>query len=71
MLSNADRILVERIRRAKSIKIVINEDSDDQTTLAARPRIKDIRKLAHEVAIAWQDYLNVPTEVKDGTRKSF
>lgn len=63
MLSRADRTKVEMIRGAQSIKVIVNEGLDGYLLIESKPnKIKNIKKLAHEMAIAWQDYLNVPAE---------
>lgn len=58
MLSKTDRTLVERIRQARTIKIIVNENYDDEVTIEAKHQVKGISRLAHETAIAWQNYLN-------------
>ncbi len=57
MLENYERHMVEAIRRAKTIRIVIDEGMDTEKTF--RPIFgADIKRITHDIAIAVQDYLN-------------
>ena len=58
MLSKTDRNIVEMIRRGRNIKIIVDEGSRNQLTLESKSRNGDVVRLAHEVAIAFQSYLN-------------
>ena len=51
-----DRNLIEDIKRARTIRIVINEGTDDEKFFKSKPWHNN-KKLAHDVAIAVQDYL--------------
>ena len=59
MLDRADRAYVEAIKRAKTVSIVINEGRGDELTLTCRQDVRNIRKLSHDIALAFQEYFNV------------
>lgn len=46
------------IRRGRRIKIIVDEGSKGQLTIDSRNTNGDVIRLAHEVAIAWQYFLN-------------
>lgn len=59
MLTKTERNIVEMIRRAKSVKIIINEGDKGQVTLTeTESKGRSISRLAHEVAIAFQYHWN-------------
>lgn len=58
MLNKTERNLVEMIRRGRRIKIIVDEGSKGQLTIDSRNTNGDVIRLAHEVAIAWQYFLN-------------
>ena len=59
MLDRADRAYVEAIKRAKTVSIVINEGRCDELTLTCRQDVRNIRKLSHDIALAFQGYFNI------------
>ena len=59
MLDRAERAYVEAIKRAKMVSIVINEGRGDELTLTCRQDVRNIRKLSHDIALAFQEYFNV------------
>ncbi len=53
------RRIVEAVKGAKRISVgFTGEAGDDGLTLHFDGRKKDIRKLAHDIALALQDYMN-------------
>jgi hypothetical protein len=62
MLTKTDRMLVESIKTAKRLKITIGgsmyDDEDGKTVFTFDMRVRDIRKLTHDVALAVQDFVN-------------
>lgn len=63
MLSKTERMLVESIKTAKRLKITIGggsmyDDEDGKTVFTFDMRVRDIRKLTHDVALAVQDFVN-------------
>ncbi len=52
------RRIVEMVKGAKRISIGFTEGEEDGLTLHFDSRKKDIRKLAHDIALALQDYMN-------------
>lgn len=55
-----DRYHIERIKSAKSISIVIDggEGAEDGLTLIARRDQIDFKRLAHDIALAYQTSVN-------------
>lgn len=62
MLTKTERMLVESIKTAKRLKITIGgsmyDDEDGKTVFTFDMRVRDIRKLTHDVALAVQDFVN-------------
>ena len=62
MLTKTERMLVESIKTAKRLKITIGgsmyDDEDGKTLFTFDMRVRDIRKLTHDVALAVQDFVN-------------
>ena len=62
MLTKTERMLVESIKTAKRLKITIGgsmyDDEDGKTVFTYDMRVRDIRKLTHDVALAVQDFVN-------------
>lgn len=58
MLTREDRISVENIRRARTIKIVVNEGSDDEYAVKITRYNAATARLIHYIAIAFQDFFN-------------
>ena len=61
MLTKTERMLVESIKTAKRLKITIGGGSmydDGKTVFTFDMRVRDIRKLTHDVALAVQDFVN-------------
>lgn len=57
MLEPRERKIVEAVRRAHSISITI-DGGFNQFSISTRSGKGDIRKFAHDIAIALQDYFN-------------
>lgn len=58
MLTREDRTSVENIRRARTIKIVVNEGSDDEYAVKITRYNTATAKLIHYIALAFQDFFN-------------
>ena len=62
MLTKTERMLIESIKTAKRLKITIGgsmyDDEDGKTVFTFDMRVRDIRKLTHDVALAVQDFVN-------------
>ena len=58
MLDTIDRKFIEMVKRARSIRIVVNYGCDDELTLRFNEQKDDIHKLTHDVALAVQDFVN-------------
>ena len=58
MLDFAERQFVEAIRDAKSVRIIINEGTDDERGFFVEEKRHDIRQFRRNVRYAIQDYLN-------------
>ncbi len=62
MLTKTERMLVESIKTAKRLKITIGgsmyDDEDGKTVFTFDMRVRDIRKLTHDVALAVQGFVN-------------
>lgn len=57
MLSAAERIVIERVRRAERLTITATLDNGDSITFDSKGK-GDVKKLTHDVAIALQDFIN-------------
>ena len=56
MLTRIERQLVENARSAGSISITCNEGRDNETTFVFDGKKYNIKKLAHDLALAIQDF---------------
>ena len=57
MITRTERQLVEFLKRAKSVKIIAEDECG--TLLEFKPSpVQDSRKLKHDLALAVQDYFN-------------
>lgn len=57
MLDSLHRAFIENIRSGRTISITVNKGFDDEFTLRTPPS-SDGKKLAHDIAMAFQDYFN-------------
>lgn len=58
MLEPADRMLVEAIRSARSIKLVIDEGTGDERQFVIDESRNDIQKFKHDLRLTVQDFIN-------------
>lgn len=58
MLEPADRMLVEAIRSARSIKLVIDEGTGDERQFVIDGSRNDIQKFKHDLRLTVQDFIN-------------
>lgn len=58
MLDRATRYIVERVRGAQTVSIIVNEGKNDELRIRTEASIGRIRKLTHDIALAIQDFFN-------------
>lgn len=58
MLDSASRYFIERVRGAQTVSIIVNEGKEDELRIRTQPSIGRVRKLTHDIALAFQDYFN-------------
>ena len=59
MLDRASRYYVERVRGAQTVTIIVNEGGKDELRIRTQPKVRGIKKLAHDLALGLQDYFNI------------
>ena len=59
MLDLASRYYVERVRGAQTVSIIVNEGKEDELRIRTQPDTGGIKKLTHDIALAFQDYFNI------------
>ncbi len=59
MLDRASRYYVERVRGAQTVSIIVNEGKEDELRIRTQLDTGGIKKLTHDIALAFQDYFNI------------
>ncbi len=57
-MNSYDRMIVEAIKQARTIKLITDEGTDSEVVVNILPGNKDLRYIAHDIGLAIQSHYN-------------